>query len=43
VFALDAMMDEDPEGYYADWIHPNCFALLEMAKRVAIMIEYLFQ
>lgn len=40
-FALDTMMEEDPELYYADWIHPSCFAHLEMADRVAVMIDYL--
>lgn len=41
VFALDAMMDENPEAYYADWIHPSCAAYGEIGERVAIMIEYL--
>ena len=41
VFALDAMMEEDPDEYYADWIHPTCAAQEEMAERVALMVDYL--
>ena len=43
VYALDAMMEESPEEYYADWIHPTCAAQKEMGERVAVMIDDLLQ
>jgi lysophospholipase L1-like esterase len=43
VFAMDAMMDENREGYYADWVHPTCEAYAKMGEILAVMIEPLLQ
>lgn len=39
VFALDAMMDENPQVYYFDSIHLTCAAYEEMAGRMADLLE----